>query len=597
MESEKSMASEKPEKVTEKSVEVVSSIDEYSPDTHSSNIIEGSEGVTHEEHDHLRHVSDSFPIAAFLVVVVEFAERNYIRAGLPRGSTNGAVLPEDRATGIAGALGKGQQISFAIRTFNTFFIYITPLLGAVLADTLWGRYKTILIFALVCLAGHVVLVGSASPGALTNVNLSMGLLIVAIVIIAVGAGAIKANVSPMIAEQYQGRLRKKTLKSGETVVVSPTVTISRVYLWFYAAINFGSCGAISASFLARDHGYWVAWLVPTLIFCLVPLVLLAGKKLYVMTPPRGSVLLETFRVNRMAFGPAWSINPLQTYRNCKAPGFWDPAKPSTYGDRVPASITWDDTFVAEVSRTISACAVFLFFPFYWLCYSQIDGNLSTTAAGMRLNGAPNDLLQNLNPLSIIILVPLFDGIIYPFLRRRNINFSPIKRIYAGFLVAGLAMVYSSVLQHFIDVRSPCAGTGIGPSECQKEDGTPNPADINVWIVAGPYVLVGMSEIFASITSLEYAFTKAPERMKSVVMAFSQFMVALSSALNFALTAVNVEAKFTWLYGSFAITAWVIGTIFYFTFRGLDKQEDQLNAIGQGKREGFRDERTDDEKPQ
>ncbi|KAH6903877.1 peptide transporter PTR2B [Coprinopsis sp. MPI-PUGE-AT-0042] len=562
------MASEKPEKVTEKSVEVVSSIDEYSPDTHSSNIIEGSEGVTHEEHDHLRHVSD--------LVVVEFAERwtyygtanlfsNYIRAGLPRGSTNGAVLPEDRATGIAGALGKGQQISFAIRTFNTFFIYITPLLGAVLADTLWGRYKTILIFALVCLAGHVVLVGSASPGALTNVNLSMGSpdsrnRYHRECQLAVGAGAIKANVSPMIAEQYQGRLRKKTLKSGETVVVSPTVTISRVYLWFYAAINFGSCGAISASFLARDHGYWVAWLVPTLIFCLVPLVLLAGKKLYVMTPPRGSVLLETFRVIRMAFGPAWSINPLQTYRNCKAPGFWDPAKPSTYGDRVPASITWDDTF-----RLRS----FLFFPFYWLCYSQIDGNLSTTAAGMRLNGAPNDLLQyNLNPLSIIILVPLFDGIIYPFLRRRNINFSPIKRIYAGFLVAGLAMVYSSVLQHFIDVRSPCAGTGIGPSECQKEDGTPNPADINVWIVG-----------------------------RQFVMAFSQFMVALSSALNFALTAVNVEAKFTWLYGSFAITAWVIGTIFYFTFRGLDKQEDQLNAIGQGKREGFRDERTDDEKPQ
>lgn len=203
-------SAEKPEKVTEKSVEVVSSIDEYSPDTHSS-IIEGSEGVTYNEHDHLRHVSDTLPIAAFLVVVVEFAERyvasshlwftpltplyrwtyygtanlfsNYIRAGLPRGSTTGAVLPEDRATGIAGALGKGQQTSFAIRTFNTFFIYITPLLGAVLADTLWGRYKTILVFALVCLAGHVVLVGSASPQALTNVNLSMGLLVVAIVII------------------------------------------------------------------------------------------------------------------------------------------------------------------------------------------------------------------------------------------------------------------------------------------------------------------------------------------------------------------------------------------------------------------------------
>jgi hypothetical protein len=45
--------------------------------------------------------------------------------------------------------------------------------------------------------------------------------------------------------------------------------------------------------------------------------------------------------------------------------------------------------------------------------------------------------RNLNPISIIILIPVFDKIIYPFLRRRGINFTPIKRIYAGFLVAGL----------------------------------------------------------------------------------------------------------------------------------------------------------------
>ena len=53
-------------------------------------------------------------------------------------------------------------------------------------------------------------------------------------------------------------------------------------------------------------------------------------------------------------------------------------------------------------------------------------------------------------------------------------------------------------------------------------------------------------------------------MKSVVMAFSQFQTALSSALNFALTAVNVEQKFTWLFGSFGITSALVGTIFFFT---------------------------------
>jgi POT family proton-dependent oligopeptide transporter len=35
------------------------------------------------------------------------------------------------------------------------------------------------------------------------------------------------------------------------------------------------------------------------------------------------------------------------------------------------------------------------------------------------------------------MIPIFERLIYPFLRSRGINFTPIKRITAGFLVAGL----------------------------------------------------------------------------------------------------------------------------------------------------------------
>ncbi|KAG5642975.1 hypothetical protein DXG03_001823 [Asterophora parasitica] len=580
-----------------------SSIDEkhqYQGEPDGSSVIAGSEGVTEHELATLRHVADRLPYTAWLVVIVEFAERwtyygttniynNYIQFPIPKGSNNGSV-PKIARLGntVAGALGKGQQKSFAIRTFNSFWVYVTPFVGGILADTLWGRYKTIMIFSIVCLIGHVVLVASASPASLENSNTALGLLILSIIIMGLGAGAIKANVSPMIAEQYTGKLRKETLPSGEVVIKSPAVTIQSMYLWFYAAINFGSCGAISASFLARDNGYWVAFLVPTAIFVLVPFVLLAGRKQYVVTPPRGSILLETFRVIGFALGPRWSINPAETLRAIRRDDFWDPARPSYYGEgQVPAKITWDDEFVGEVGRTLNACTVFLFFPVFWLCYSQIDGNLGTVAAGMTLKGTPNDLIQNLNPISIIIMIPIFDRVIYPFLRKKNINFSPIKRIYAGFLVAGLAMVYASVLESYQNKLTPCRGGEFDkqPAACEIDDehaATP----LNVWIVAGPYILVGMAEIFASITSLEYAFTKAPKRMKSVVMAFAQFQTAISSALNFALVAVNVEEKFVWLFGAFAVSSWVVGTIFFFTFRKLDRRESELNAIGQGDRDGF-----------
>ncbi|TFK95692.1 peptide transporter PTR2B [Pterulicium gracile] len=557
--------------------------------------LEGSEGVTVRDLETYRHVADTLPYTAWLVAFVEFAERwtyygttnlysNYIRAGLPKGSRDGSVV-FDRENGVAGALGQGQQKAFAIRTFNSFFVYVTPWVGAILADTRWGRYKTIMVFSLVCLAGHIILVGSATPQSLENINGAVGLLVLSIIVMGLGAGAIKSNVSPLIAEQYTGKLRKEILPSGETVIKSPALTYQSIYLYFYAAINLGSAGSISASFLARDHGYWTAFLVPTCIFCAVPFILAVGKKHYVVTPPRGSILLETVRVIRMAMKPAWSLNPRKTHRAIKANDFWDVARPSHYpaGD-VPAHITWDDEFVGEVARTCNACAVFLFFPIFWLCYSQIDGNLATVAASMKLNGTPNDLIQNLNPISIVIMVPLMDKLVYPFLRKRGINFSPIKRIFTGFIVAGIAMLYAGVLQHFIFKESPCHDNQ--PSECLTAAELPNPANINVWIVSGPYILVGLAEIFASITSLEYAFTKAPKRMKSVVMAFSQFQTALSSALNFAFTELNKEEKFTWLFGVFGIAAWIAGGLFLFTFWELDKREAQLNAIGTGEREGF-----------
>ncbi|KAJ6573270.1 hypothetical protein B0H10DRAFT_1964144 [Mycena sp. CBHHK59/15] len=312
------------------------------------------------------------------------------------------------------------------------------------------------------------------------------------------------------------------------------------------AINLGSTGAISASFLAP-------YLVPT--------------KYYVVTPPRGSILLETFRVIGLCLAARWSWNPIATWRNIRSSGFWDPAKPSSYRTgEIPKGITWDDEFVGEVHRTVEACKVFLFFPIYWLCYSQIDGNLGTVAAG-----TPNDLIKNLDPISIVIMVPIFKR--------------PHQAYYRGFCRGGTS---HGMLEKYLYDRSPCSNHQ--PSACTSADGEPDVAPLNVWIVAGPYILVAISEIFASITSLEYAYTKAPKRMKSVVAAFSALQTALASALNFALTAVNVEQRFEWLFASFAITAIVFAGFFYWTFRDLDRRETRLNLIGTGEREGFVDER-------
>ncbi|KAG6844281.1 peptide transporter ptr2 [Tephrocybe sp. NHM501043] len=50
-------------------------------------------------------------------------------------------------------------------------------------------------------------------------------------------------------------------------------------------------------------------------------------------------------------------------------------------------------------------------------------------------------------------------------------------------------------------------------------------------VSKSYILVAFSEIFASITGLEYAFTKAPVNMRSLVMSVFLFTSAISAAIG------------------------------------------------------------------
>jgi len=83
-------------------------------------------------------------------------------------------------------------------------------------------------------------------------------------------------------------------------------------------------------------------------------------------------------------------------------------------------------------------------------------------------------------------------------------------------------------------------------------------------------------------------------MKGFVTALSQFPIAIAAALGFSLTPVSTEDKFIWVYGAFVIISWVVGTLFFITFRKLDAQEAELNAIGTGERQGLGETHKGDE---
>lgn len=135
-------------------------------------------------------------------------------------------------------------------------------------------------------------------------------------------------------------------------------------------------------------------------------------------------------------------------------------------------------------------------------------NLTSQSAVLQLNGVPNDLINNLNPVTLVIFIPLMDTVIYPALRKARINFTPIKRITWGFFIASAAMISATVVQYYIYQMSPCPNTRVNEGSWEVDGELVScTAPINVWVQAVPYCLIAFSEIFASITGLEYAFSK------------------------------------------------------------------------------------------
>jgi dipeptide/tripeptide permease len=93
---------------------------------------------------------------------------------------------------------------------------------------------------------------------------------------------------------------------------------------------------------------------------------------------------------------------------------------------------------------MAACAIFLFFPIQQINDGGLGAAANAQSASLTSNGVPNDVLDNLNPLAIIVLIPIMNHLIYPLLRKMGIRFGPIARMTFGFLVAAITLLSNTI---------------------------------------------------------------------------------------------------------------------------------------------------------
>lgn len=152
-----------------------------------------------------------------------------------------------------------------------------------------------MLFCGVYLVGLLILVCTSIPTALEH-GAGLGGFIVAILVIGLGTGGIKSNVAPLIADQYRRKkMAVSTTKKGERVIIDPALTIQRIYMIFYGCINLGSLSLLATPYMERDIGFWSGYLLCLCMFACGTLVLIVGRKFYVVRPPQGSIITDAFK--------------------------------------------------------------------------------------------------------------------------------------------------------------------------------------------------------------------------------------------------------------------------------------------------------------
>lgn len=535
---------------------------------------------TEEEYQTLPRSLGHAPYATYLICLIEFAERasyygvkgrlnNFIQLPLPEGG-NGSGAPPSGTQQNAGALGLGLQTASAMTLLLTFFAYLTPLWGGYISDKRWGRMRTIWYGVWVGAFSHIILIIAAIPSVIRGGH-ALAPTIIAILSLALGTGLIKPNLLPLLYDQYaHKRDVVETREDGSRVIIVKEASLERMTLVFYWAINVGAFLSLATSYCAKRVGFWLAFLIPGIVyFIMVPVLLFLAPHLKKETPNGISIIEEACKVLKVAF----SGNFIKRFR---ANQFWEYPKPQNMVERGAVSsieetnkkgkkkITWTDQFVEDVRATMDACKIFLFFVIYNINDGGIGGIQNSQAASMTTNGVPNDLIDNFNPLTIIVLIPILNNVVYPLLRRWGIDFKPVYRIFLGFMLAALSAGIGAIIQWRVYETSPC---GYHATDCTIGTGV---SPISVWVETVLYVLQASSECFANTAAYEIAYTRAPDHMKGLVMALFLFMQSISAAISQACVSALIDPYLIWPFVATCIAGVISAVVFLWAYKDLHK---------------------------
>jgi POT family proton-dependent oligopeptide transporter len=174
--------------------------------------------------------------------------------------------------------------------------------------------------------------------------------------------------------------------------------------------------------------------------------------------------------------------------------------------------------VEGVRAVLRVLVLFFLVTPFWSLFDQKASTWVLQADAMtKPSWFQSSQMQALNPLLVMLLIPLNNLVLYPALRRCGYEPTALRRMTIGIAFSGLSWIVVGAMQVVLDGGH---------------------AFTIAWQVL-PYALLTLGEVLVSTTGLEFAYSQAPPAMKGVLMSCWNLSVTVG---NLWVLVVNAAVK-------------------------------------------------------
>ena len=365
-------------------------------------------------------------------------------------------------------------------------VYITPVLGGYLADRYLGQRKAVVFGGLLLALGHLFMAFEGSGG---QADPTINVFWLALALIIVGSGFLKANISVMVGQLYSRTDARR----------DPAYTI------FYMGINVGAAiGTILVGYLGQTLGWGWGFGLAGIGMLLGLIVFVLGRKVLngageAPRPLSKSREYSLYGIGVAAVAVMWGLIQYQAVIQTLL---------VISGIALLGYVLYESFKLPKEPRERMFAILFLISlnPIFWGLFEQAGGSMNLFTDRFVSRGeVPASLFQSINPIYIILLAPLFAGL-WQLLGKRGLEPSAPAKFGLALAQMGLANL---VLVWGAEAYGVAAMTP-------------------VFLVFAYYLLATTAELCLSPVGLSAMNRLAPSFLASLIMGAWFYMTAVGN---------------------------------------------------------------------